>query len=298
VRLLAVIALGAALSLGMNGSGRPPVLATIATGTAPCGAVAAFGSVWVANDGGTLARINPATNRVVRRVRTGSGSCSLAAGAGALWIANYKRGLIRVLPRSGRVRRVSVGAVPFDALVAFNRVWVTAWEAGKLAVVDPKTLRVMRRIDIGARPMGLTVRDGAIWVGFGRDATSIARVAPATYAVERVPVGDRAPGWFVEGTQDLWIQANDGDVLHVDPSTGRVLARMQVGRTLTQGAIAPDGTIWMPDKEQSIVYRIDPKRERVIDSFPAGPGAYLALRAYRSMWVASYAGTDVWRFKP
>jgi hypothetical protein len=52
----------------------------------------------------------------------------------------------------------------------------------------------------------------------------------------------------------------------------------------------------VPDKEQSIVYRVDPVSERVVDSFPAGPGAFLALRAHGSMWVTSYAGDDVWRF--
>jgi hypothetical protein len=34
----------------------------------------------------------------------------------------------------------------------------------------------------------------------------------------------------------------------------------------------------------------------VVDDFPAGPGAFFALRAFGSMWVASYAGDDVWRF--
>jgi streptogramin lyase len=54
----------------------------------------------------------------------------------------------------------------------------------------------------------------------------------------------------------------------------------------------------MPDKEQSVVYRIDPKRARVLDSFPAGPGAYVVLNTHGSMWVTSYAGDDVWRFSP
>ena len=54
----------------------------------------------------------------------------------------------------------------------------------------------------------------------------------------------------------------------------------------------------MPDKEQSLVYRIDPNRPAVVESFGAGPGAYVALRAYGSMWVTSYAGSDVRRFKP
>ena len=37
---------------------------------------------------------------------------------------------------------------------------------------------------------------------------------------------------------------------------------------------------------------------RVVDVFGAGPGAYVATRAFGSMWVTSYAGTDVWRFRP
>ena len=280
-----------------GGSPQPRLLATVTTGHAPCGAVSAFGSVWVANDGGTLVRIDPRTNRVVRRIRVGAGACSLAASAHALWIANYKRGLLRVTPR-GRVRRINVGSTPFDVLVAYGRVWVTAWEAGKLAAVDPTTLEVVRRIDVGPRPVGLAARNGILWVGFGRDATFIAQVNPLTFRVDRIDVGVKAPGWFVAGTRDLWIQANDGDLLHVDPIARRVLAHLQVGGTLAQGATAPDGTIWMPDKERSVVYRVDPARQRVIDSFPAGPGAYLALRAYRSMWVTSYAGSDVRRFKP
>jgi streptogramin lyase len=287
----------ALLSLG-GASAQPRQIAAITTGTAPCGAVYAYGSVWVANDGGTLARIDPRTNRVTKRIKVGAGACSLAAGQGALWIASYKRGLIRVTPR-GHVRRIAVGAMPFDVLVAYKRVWVTAWEAGKLAVVDPRTLRVSRRIDIGPRPVGLIARVGSIWVGFGRDATAIARVNPRTFAVRHVEVGDRAPGWFVAGgTGSLWIQANDGDLLELDPVTSRVLHRLEVGRTLAQGARAPDGTLWIPDKEQSVVYRIDPKPARVIDSFPAGPGAYFALRAFGSMWVTSYAGSDVRRYRP
>jgi streptogramin lyase len=158
---------------------------------------------------------------------------------------------------------------------------------------------VVRRIDIGPRPVGLIARAGRIWVGFGRDATAIARVNPTTFAVRHIEVGDRAPGWFVSGgTGNLWIQANDGDLLEFDPIQLRVVHRLEVGRTLAQGARAPDGMLWVPDKEQSVVYRIDPKQARVIDSIPAGPGAYVALRAFGSMWVTSYAGSDVRRFRP
>lgn len=274
----------------------PHVVARIPTGASPGGATVAYGAVWVANDGsGTLARIDPATNRVTRRVRLRPGLFSVTHGFGALWAVNYKTGaLSRVDPTSGRVRTVRVGGVPFDVAGAFGRVWVTAWEAGRLIEVDPRSLRVVRRIAIGPRPTGLHVVGGALWVGFGRSATAIARLDPKSRNVERVPVGVRAPSWFVSGAPGLWIQAADNVLVHVQ--RGKVTDRLTFGRTLAQGALAPDGTMWIPDKEQSVVYRVDPATARVLGSFPAGPGAFLALRAHGSMWVTSYAGSDVWRF--
>ena len=189
-----------------------------------------------------------------------------------------------------------VGATPYDVLAAYGRIWVTAWEAGTLVEVDPQSLQVLRRTKVGPRPTGLRAAGGGVWVGFGRSATGIARVDPATHALERVELGVRAPSWFVAGTRDLWIQAADNVLVHVDPSSRRVLGKLSFGRTLAQGALAADETLWIPDKEQSVVYRLDPKLGRVVDSFAAGAGAFFALRAFGSMWVTSYAGDDVWRF--
>ncbi len=277
----------------------PHLVATIPTGNAPCGAASGFGAVWIANDGsGTLARVDPRTNRVARRIAVGGGACSVAAAAGAVWVVNYKtNALLRVDPQTLRTRSVRVDSTPFDVLVAFGRVWVTGWEAGILDEVDPVSLTIVRRIEVGPRPVGLAARRGAVWVGFGREATAIVRVDPATASVTRFPVGAARPGWFAAGTPDLWVQAADSDLLQVDPASGKVLGQLHVGRTLGQGAASPDGTIWVPDKESSVVHRIDPVRRRVLDSFPAGPGAYLVLRAFGSMWVLSYAGSDVRRFR-
>jgi len=292
---LALIGLLALAAVGES----PKVVARIETGLAPAGAVSAFGAVWVANDrAGTLTRIDPATNRVTRRIRLKPGLFSVTRGFDALWVVNYERNsLSRVDPSSGRVHTIRVGAVPFDVVAAFDRVWVTAWEAGTLVEVHPRSMRVVRRILVGPRPTGLRARAGALWVGFGRAATAIARVNPKTAKIDRVPVGVRAPSWFAAGTRDLWIQAADHVLVRVDPATRRVRARFSFGRTLAQGAIGPDGLLWVPDKEQSLVYRLDPATGRVVDSFGAGPGAFFALRANGSMWVASYAGDDVWRFR-
>lgn len=275
----------------------PALVARVPTGAGPCDAAAAFGALWVAVDSGALVRIDPRTSRVVRRVGVGRGACSVAAGAGALWVGNYRDATVRrVDPRTGAVRRIRVGAAPFDVVVAFGRVWVTCWEAGELDEIDPRSLSIVRRVVVGPRPAGLLALGGALWIGFGRDATAIARLDPASGTLERVPVGVRAPNWLAAAAGDLWVTADGGNIVRVDPVTGAVRARLEVGRTLAHAGASGDGTVWVPDKEQGVVHRVDPATNAVIDSFPAGPGAFTALRAFRSMWVASYAGDDVWRF--
>jgi streptogramin lyase len=279
----------------------PQPTARIATGRNPCGAVAAAGAVWVANDGGgTLARIDPKKNRVTRRIKAGRGACEVAAGFDAVWVTNYNTGsLLRVDLRTYRARTIRVGGSPFDVIVAAGRVWTTAWRDGTLVEVDPAKGRVVRRIAVGAYPTGLLFRNGFLWVGFGRDATDVARVDPASGQMLKVAVGVKAPSHFLATANAIWV-VNDGDALvRLDAATGAVLGTTHFGRTLVQPASAPDGrTIWVPDKEIDTIFRVDSATGQVVDSFAGGDGAYNALRAFGSMWVTSYAGGDVWRFRP
>jgi hypothetical protein len=52
------------------------------------------------------------------------------------------------------------------------------------------------------------------------------------------------------------------------------------------------------DKERSLVHRIDPGSGHVFDSFPAGPGALSQARFGGSVWISSFAGSDVRRYDP
>jgi DNA-binding beta-propeller fold protein YncE len=294
---LAAAAAAALTTLGLASS-QPQVSARIATGKSPCEATAASGTVWVASDGaGTLARIDPRTNRVTARIGVGRGSCAVAAGAGAVWVANYRTGeVLRVDPATLKVRRTFVGGAPFDVLVAGGSVWTTGFESGMLVELDARTARITRRIAIGGNPNGLLAAGGAIWVGLGRTATEVVRVDPASGVFRRIDVGVTAPTHFVATKAGIWV-ANDGDAfVLLDPADGHVVKVTHFGRTLVQAAVAADGTVWVPDKEIDTIFRVDPATGDVLDSFPAGHGAFQALRAFGSMWVTSYAGADVWRF--
>jgi streptogramin lyase len=296
ISVLALVGPAAALGLALA---PPQVTARIVTGGSPCESAAAAAAVWVANDGGgTLARIDPRTNRVTAQIGLGRGVCAVAAGAGAVWVANYRTGLlVRVDPRTRRLRRIVVGGAPFDVLVAAGKVWTTGFDNGTLVEVDPLTMRVTRRLKVGGAPTGLLYEAGAIWVGLGRGATDVLRVAPGSGSVERIDVGVTAPTHFVATKYGVWV-VNDGDALvRIDPSSGGVSDVVHVGRTLVQPALAPDGTLWVPDKEIDTIFRLNPQTGQLLDSFRGGDGAFQALQAFGSMWVTSYAGKDVWRFR-
>jgi streptogramin lyase len=277
----------------------PSPSARIATGLNPCGVTAFAGMVWVANDGsGTLARVNPKTNRVTRRINVGRGACEVASGFGAIWVTNYKTGsLIRVDAHTLRVRRIHVGDTPFDVVVAAGRVWATAWRDGTLVEIDPAKARVVRRIAVGAYPTSILFARGSLWLGFGREATHIARVDPSSGSAQRIAVRVSAPSHLLATPSGIWI-TSDGDALvHLDPETHAVLGTTRFGRTLVQPAAASDGTLWIPDKETDTIFRVDSATGRVRDSFAGGDGAYNALRAFGAMWVTNYAGADLWRFR-
>jgi len=79
------------IPLALVASGSPTVVAKIETGGAqPCGS-AAFGKYLYLDDygSGRLLRIDPRTNKVVKRLQVGSGPCGVVAGGGALWVEDY-----------------------------------------------------------------------------------------------------------------------------------------------------------------------------------------------------------------
>lgn len=301
--VVAFALLALALAAGAAAS-NPVVVARVATGTAPCGAGAGFGALWIANDGGgTVVAVDPARNRVARTARVGRTACGIAIGAGSVWTIRYGTGeLVRIDPRSLQIRRLAVGHVPFDVLFAVGSVWVTAHDDGVLVRIDPRRNRVTARIPLERGIAGLAYAGNAVWVGSTGTSSKIFRVDPRTYSVTPIDVGHAAPAWFGVGAGSLWAITHDGPgelggVLRVDPANGSTRAYVQVGGNPVEAALAPDGTIWVSGKAHNIVTRIDPATNRVVDVLQAGPGAYTVTRAFGDMWVTSYAGTDVWRFR-
>ncbi len=205
--------------------------------------------------------------------------------------------LVRVDLRSGRKRAVAVGAGAFDVLLGLGSVWAPNFEVGTVARLDSTTGRLRRVFEIGGHPTGLASCGGRVWVGHGRGATWLTSIDPRMLRVRRIPVGAADPRRprCIAGV--VWV-ATPMSVLRLDPASGRLLGRLHIGETLGDLAAAPDGLVWVTDKEHSVVYRLSADGRAVVDSFPAGPGAFALARTGDTMWVTSYAGSDVRGYAP
>lgn len=271
----------------------------VETGAAPCGTAARAGALWVGVYGtGGLLRLEPDSGRITRRISVGSWACRVAVGGNAAWVTRDRAGeLVRIDLTTGRRQRIEAGGSPFDVILANGSAWVTSFDTGTVARINAATGRLERVHKDGSHPAGLALCGGRIWVGHGRDGTWLTSIDPATHRMRRVSVGTRSPGWPRCVRGELWVTAPE-TVLRVDPRSGAVTGRLRLGATLAEAAAAPDGFVWVTDKERSLVYRVDPERFVLVDSFAAGPGAYSLVRVKGAMWVTSFAGGDVRSYTP
>jgi DNA-binding beta-propeller fold protein YncE len=130
------------------------------------------GGVWVSaggagDDANTVLRIDPRTNRIAARIELQTPPGRLAAGGGSVWVATMLNGgrIMRIDPSVDRV----AGEVPIldpDGIAfGLGRVWVTRSDSGRMAWIDPTTLRVAESVRLARYTGALAVEeDGTAWV--------------------------------------------------------------------------------------------------------------------------------------
>lgn len=277
------------------------VKATIRTGLQPCGEVEGAGAIWISTFlGGTLERINPATNRVTGKVAVGAKPCGLAYGFDSVWINAFGTNSVERVD-AGTVKltaHIPVGRAPFDVLVAAGSVWTTNNGDGSVSRIDPATNSVTATIPIGAPPAGLAFAGGAVWVGTTGTSEDVFRIDPATHAVTRVPVREPAPAWFSSRGDELWVTTLQNNVLRIDPSTDRITDRVRVGLGPKDGVVDARGLVWTPNLSANTVSIVDGATATLVATIRVGDSPFVLNDGFGDVWSGSYGGGDVRRLRP
>ena len=132
------------------------------------GAVAAGDEgVWTLGLDSSLARIDPATAAVDKRIRVAANTLSaIAVGAGAVWAAAPYDGTVwRVDPEPRVVQRtIDVGMGVTDVAYGLGSVWALNSLRGTVSRIDPETNRVVAKVALGNTPRQIAVGAGGVWV--------------------------------------------------------------------------------------------------------------------------------------
>jgi streptogramin lyase len=227
-------------------------------------------SLWAGCRGrGTLHRVDPATGETRAILRVGGSSpYAIAAGLGAVWSAERGPVVSRIDLRTGRAMQAFSGTRFSYIWTAAGSVWAHDDDVRSLIRYDPSARRVVAQLPTGDGASALVEQGGLIWIVNHRDGT-LQQINPATNSIatlSKLP-GD-APERMVFAAGSLWVTGRGTDLLRVDPGSGAVQTRIEIGA----GGIdvrAAGGSIWVAAPTTEDDLRGNPFVERIIRVDPA-----------------------------
>jgi DNA-binding SARP family transcriptional activator/ABC-type branched-subunit amino acid transport system substrate-binding protein len=230
------------------------------------------------------------------RIAILAGGCFLLASAIAAAVIALSSGgggaaSIRLLPpnsvgeidpRTGEiVGLVPVPGAPARLALAGDDLWVGSDRARTLSRIDLRRRAISQLVAPGGFPTDLAVGDGGAWVLDGVRArllnvsvgySSVARTATLdrararTYLPESRTVLDN-PWSLAVGLDGVWVTDGSSRLVRVDPATGRLRDRIDVGQRLN-GVAVGEGAVWTIGGRAAAVSRVDPATGRVTDRIP------------------------------
>ncbi len=192
-------------------TGRLRAVVRLPPGSSPAGLAGAAGAVWVAAEhGGTLLRIDTATNRVagtlvLTRLGTG-GPRNVAAGLGSVWVdAPSANAVFRIDPRTRRIEaivRFPAGMSPCGSIaIAPKAVWVGGcFQGSAVGRIDPARNRVVAVLEVAGETAQLRTVGNSVWFV----ASANPDLGPISYLIRlrldnRVAARYELPPQFVAG---------------------------------------------------------------------------------------------------
>ena len=270
------------------------------------------GAVWLSNPPSRqIYRLDPESGETVATVSVPQGPCAATDfGFGALWtITCDKLGLAKIDPATNEVTKyvaLRVGAALYGGEASIGvgegAVWVVLQRAGcgscLLGRIDPRSLRVVRRIPLRDGTAAVRVGEGAVWVT-NPDKSLVQKIDPrSNRVVATTPVGP-TPRFLAVGEGGVWtLNQGDGSVTRIDPASSEVTATVPAevigeGGDITTGA----GSVWVRGSGY-LLTRIDPATNTVAARYGPSSGSGAVIVGFGAVWLSAHDVGLVWRLPP
>jgi YVTN family beta-propeller protein len=146
-------------------------------------------------------------------------------------------------PRSGRiVGDVRVGAQPRGIAVGAGGVWVANTADETVTGIDPDTLRPFKTYGVGGAPLDIAIRDEILWVALDGEK-AVARIDVRSQAIQTFSVPGNASVYAVDvGHGSVWVGA--ATVYRLDPRSGAIVQKPPTDCCVPIDVIVTPHSIW------------------------------------------------------
>jgi ABC-type transport system substrate-binding protein/DNA-binding SARP family transcriptional activator len=204
---------------------------------------------------------------------------------------------VTVLDSDGAVvDGVAAGINPSALAHAGGFLWVANQGDGTVMRIDPRTVTVAQRFDVGHDPDAIVGTADDVWVANFGDAT-VTRINIAADKVVQaaIPVGTR-PAALAAWAGGVWV-ANSGDntVQRIDVTTGQPGKAVDVGDG-PNGLLIDGNTLWVANGRDGTLSHLDAASGSELSSpVDVGAGPRGLVRFGDEVWVADQLSKTVTR---
>ena len=188
------------------------------------------------------------------------------------------------------VADIPVGVRPVAVAIGKDGVWVVNSGEGTVSRIDPEARKVVSTIGgVGQSPEDVALGAGSVWVANGSDGT-VSQIDPRVNAVVatldlRGPdkLAPNAAYAVAVGFGSLWVASGSRSVLRIDPDTGVVLKRIDVGGQAVAVEVGVGG-VWAATTGERAV-RIEPRANEVLTRTAVGGSPITLAVGAGAAWV-------------
>ena len=181
---------------------------------------------------------------------------------------------------------VALEARPAGVAIGFGAVWLSIPERDTLLKIAISGRSITDEIQVGSSPAGVTIGDGAVWV-VNEDDRTVSRVDPESgRQVASIPVGT-GPRDAAFGQGAVFVtNTTDGTVSKIDPVQNKVVATIALGQT-PSGITTGFGSGWVTSEATGLLIRFDLDDAEVTESIAVGNGPTAVAVGNDAVWVAN-----------
>ncbi len=166
---------------------------------------------------------------------------------------------------------------------------ITEVAANSVAVIDPKTNRLVGQVPVGSRPIAVAFGDGAVWVANAEDET-VSRIDPKTRRVVKT-IGMTVTDLAVDDGSVWVVSGSDGTLTRIEARSGAVqetldLRGSQLVPNATLAVAAGGGDIWVTSTGGQVL-RIDPATDATVARITVRPGPLAITFGEGAAWVGT-----------